>query len=85
MKDRHLNTPLHVAVCHGAPLRAVARVCLAWEGPTAAVEQRNFHGRTPLDLANERTASVPDDVAAFLRSQSELLASSRDPLLTPLE
>ena len=52
--DRHMNTPLHVACCWGASLEIVRHLCIIHR---ASLASRNFHGRTPLQVAQANTYS----------------------------
>jgi len=63
MLDRHSNTPLHVASRAGASLDTVRHLCVMYPD---AVLMRNFHGRTPLDLARSNIHMCSDEVANYL-------------------
>ena len=66
--DAKLNTPLHQAVECGINLRTVRHLVLL--NPNALLK-RNFHGRTPLDLAQHRDLVCNDPVADFLWKEVE--------------
>lgn len=66
--DRHQNTALHVACFSGASLLTVQHLCMVNQ---EAMAMRNFHGRTPLQVAQNRISSCSDDVVEFLWGLSD--------------
>jgi len=64
--DRHQNAPLHYAVraARHLPLPTVALVHAAFP---QALQQRNFHGETALEVAVKLSSSVPVTVVDFLQ------------------
>lgn len=66
--DFKLNTPLHQAVESGTDLQTVRHLVLL--SPNALLK-RNFHGRTPLDLAQRHGAMCSDAVADYLWQEAE--------------
>jgi hypothetical protein len=61
--DRHMNTLLHVACTHGASLEIVRHLCIMYP---EAMQMRNRHFKTPLELSQQRIASAADAVSTFL-------------------
>jgi ankyrin repeat protein len=66
VEDRHLNYPLHIACMKGASLPVIE--LLVWAYPQA-LDKRNFHDQTPLDIAH-RNARSSDQVIDFLQKMS---------------
>jgi hypothetical protein len=64
--DRYKNFPLHCACAHGASLSVVKLVASAYPN---AIRKKNFHGQTPLDIAQHR-ACCSDDVIDYLQQTS---------------
>jgi len=67
------NTPLHTAIsfatCSGQSLVNVRHVCSLYP---QALKERNFHGVTPLQLA-QRRSSCPEAIANFLWEREQNL------------
>lgn len=64
--DRYKNYPLHTACASGACLEVVKLITSTFP---EAVAKRNFHGQTPLDIA-QRNVSLKDDVIDYLQQIS---------------
>jgi hypothetical protein len=62
--DRRGNYPLHVSVNYGLPLDIVKRLYAMYP---KALQMRNFHSETPLDIA-QRSTRCSEDVMNFLQS-----------------
>jgi hypothetical protein len=62
--DRRANYPLHIAVAGGLSLAIVKRLHMAFP---KALEMRNFHSQTPLDMA-QRSTRCPEPVMNYLQS-----------------
>jgi hypothetical protein len=62
--DRRANYPLHIAVASGLSLEIVKRLHVAFP---KALEMRNFHSQTPLDMA-QRSTRCPEPVMNYLQS-----------------
>jgi hypothetical protein len=62
-RDLHDNTPAHVAAREGAHVDMVRHIAIL---NPESLRQRNFHGLTPLELAQQRTSLGTDAVATFL-------------------
>eukprot|EP00934_Nitzschia_sp_Nitz4_P007036 Nitzschia sp. Nitz4//scaffold7_size249615//182554//184512//NITZ4_001196-RA/size249615-processed-gene-0.307-mRNA-1//1//CDS//3329558499//7026//frame0 len=62
--DRKGNYPLHVAVNYGRPLELVKRLHTLFPG---ALQKRNFHSQTPLDIAQISTR-CSEEVMNYLQS-----------------
>ena len=71
--DGYGNTPLHTAIsfatCSGQSLVNVRHVCSLYP---QALKERNFHGVTPLQLA-QRRSSCPEAIANFLWEREQSL------------
>jgi hypothetical protein len=65
IRTSHENTLLHLACQRACPLAMVQTIYRA--DPTA-LHHRNFHGETPMVLA-QRTICCPEDVLNYLQSQ----------------
>jgi hypothetical protein len=63
MKDRHDNTITHVGARQGVSLEMIRHMVIL---NPESLRQRNFHGRTPLELAQQRTSLGTDAVATYL-------------------
>jgi hypothetical protein len=63
--DRRQNLPLHVACQKGAPLEVVRQLFFLYP---SALRKENFHGETPLMIA-QRNSKCPEDVLNFLQCQ----------------
>jgi hypothetical protein len=61
----HQNTLLHMACQRACPLSVVRAF---YKANPRALQCRNFHGETPVTLA-QRTISCPDDVLNYLQAQ----------------
>jgi hypothetical protein len=63
--DRHSNTCLHSAcsAAAGTSLDVIRHLTIIYP---EALTQRNFHGRTPLLVAQSRTATCSDTIVQFL-------------------
>ena len=61
--DRYKNTCLHVACSKGAPLEIVELIYSHYEN---ALKMKNFHGQSPLDVA-QRTSICPLNVIDFIQ------------------
>lgn len=72
LRDRHSNTPLHIACSHGAPIDTVRHLCIMAEESS---DWRNFHNQTALDVAR-RSSILNERVAEFLWEKQR----SRQPL-----
>jgi ankyrin repeat protein len=64
--DRYRNYPLHASCIYGACLKVVQLVASAYP---SALRKKNFHGMTPLDIA-QRNAFCSDDVIDYLQQTS---------------
>ena len=64
--DRYRNFPLHTACAHGASLPVVKLLASAYPN---AIRKKNFHGQTPLDIAQQRSC-CSDDVIDYLQESS---------------
>lgn len=64
--DRHSNYPLHTACIHGSCLGIVKLLACAYP---SVLRKRNFHGQTPLDIA-QWNALCSDDVIDYLQQTS---------------
>jgi len=62
--DRRGNYPLHVAANHGISLGVVRKLYKLYP---MALQMRNFHSETPLDIA-QRSTRCSEDVMNFLQS-----------------
>lgn len=62
--DRRGNYPLHVAVSHGVPSQIVKRLHAMYP---KALQMRNFHSQTPLDIA-QRSTRCPEEIMNYLQS-----------------
>lgn len=62
--DRRANYPLHIAVASGLSLAIVKRLHMAYP---KALEMRNFHSQTPLDMA-QRSTRCPEPVMNYLQA-----------------
>jgi hypothetical protein len=62
--DRRANYPLHIAVAEGLSLEIVKRLHSSYP---KALEMRNFHSQTPLDMA-QRSTRCPEPVMNYLQS-----------------
>ncbi|GKY97792.1 hypothetical protein MPSEU_000737400 [Mayamaea pseudoterrestris] len=67
LTDRHQNTALHVACFSGASMEVISHLCCIHR---AAIGMRDFHGRTPLQVAQNRISSCSDEIVQFLWSMS---------------
>jgi hypothetical protein len=65
-RDRQDNTLAHVAAREGAHVDMVKHIAIL--NPDS-LRQRNFHGHTPLELAQQRTSMGNDAVATFLMNK----------------
>lgn len=65
LKDRHQNTVVHTAITHGSSLDIVHILC-SLHPPL--ITMTNFDGKTPADVAQERTASCNDNISILLQS-----------------
>eukprot|EP00980_Cylindrotheca_fusiformis_P007381 scaffold1525_cov142-Cylindrotheca_fusiformis.AAC.181 len=64
ISDRRGNFPLHVAANHGIALGVVRKLYRLYP---KALQMRNFHSETPLDIA-QRSARCPEEVINFLQT-----------------
>ena len=62
-KDTKENSALHIAVSHGAGLESVRYLAVTNPEP---LSQRNFHGETPLDLAQRHYNICSEEVVNYL-------------------
>ncbi len=62
--DRRGNYPLHVAVSHGMPIQLVKKLHAIFP---KALQMRNFHSQTPLDIA-QRSTRCSEDVMNYLQT-----------------
>lgn len=65
MKDRRLNTPLHIAVARGASVDVIKPLYLLY--PDAILE-RNINGETPFEVSSRTAAICSDAVVNFLQT-----------------
>jgi len=63
VRDRHLNYPLHVACLSGSPLPIIKLLTSSYR---RALRKTNFHGQTPLDIA-QRSTLCRDEVVDYLQ------------------
>jgi len=68
IKDRHLNTPLHIACSRGASLEVVKHLCILYHEP---LFMENWHGKTPLKLTQERTSTCSEEVSMYLWEEEQ--------------
>jgi len=68
--DGHQNTALHIAIQNGASLEIIHHLVAL---NPAALHQRNFQGRTPLELAQTYSMLCSAEVAEYLRRIDQLL------------
>jgi hypothetical protein len=54
LRDRHDNTVLHVACRHGVSTTVLRHLCILCQ---KALYLKNFHGKTPLELVQERSVN----------------------------
>ena len=66
VSDRRGNYPLHVAVSQAFPIEVVKRLYSIYP---KALQMKNFHSETPLDIA-QRSTRCPEEVMNFLQSAS---------------
>ena len=74
-RDRHSNTLLHLACQQGAPLPIIE---MLYSLDPTAVKDRNWHDRTPLEVASERNGAghvEQELVVNFLRRKSKNVLS----------
>jgi hypothetical protein len=64
VSDRRGNYPLHVAANHGIPLGVVRKLYRLYP---KALQMRNFHSETPLDIA-QRSTRCSEEVINFLQT-----------------
>jgi len=69
VKDRHDNTALHVACSHYGVSKEVLKQLLCMD--PRGLLRRNFHGKTPLQLLQERIAMFDDEMSVFLMQHNE--------------
>jgi hypothetical protein len=85
VSDRRGNYPLHVAVNHGFPIEVVKRLYIMHP---KALQMKNFHSETPLDIA-QRSTRCSEEVMNFLQSTAftplESTAHHLDQVSTDLE
>lgn len=67
MRDRHDNTAIHVACTRNCSLEILKRIATFYP---QALKVRNAHGKTPLELAQQRTL-ISEEVSKFLWEQQE--------------
>jgi len=63
IKDRHSNTAVHVACTRGASVTVLRHLCIMYP---EALEMRNRHQLTPLDLGRRSTASFSEAAWSYL-------------------
>jgi hypothetical protein len=63
--DRHDNTVMHVACARGADVDILQRLCQAFP---QGLKRRNFHGKTPSQLVQQRTVTCSDDLSRLMWS-----------------
>ena len=66
VSDRRGNYPLHVAVSQGFSIDVVKKLYSMYP---KALQMKNFHSETPLDIA-QRSTRCPEEVMNFLQSAS---------------
>ena len=66
--DRHQNTALHVACFYGASEEVLRHLCILQRH---ALWMRNFHGDTPLMVAQNRISVCSDAIVQFLWKMME--------------
>jgi hypothetical protein len=64
VSDRRGNYPLHVAANHGIALSVVRKLYRLYP---KALQMRNFHSETPLDIA-QRSTRCSEEVINFLQT-----------------
>lgn len=69
VKDRHDNTALHIACSHYGVSKEVLKQLLCMD--PCGLRWQNFHGKTPLQLLQERIAIFDDDMSVFLMQHNE--------------
>lgn len=75
IKDRHFNTPLHIAASYGAALDIVEKLYSIYPD---AVTTLNFNGLTPLQLAQRHASTCSHALATFLWQKTHEMSNQDD-------
>jgi len=63
VRDRNDNTPLHIACSRGVSIDVLKHLCLMYP---RGLKRRNFQGKTPCQLLQERTVTCSDEMSKFV-------------------
>lgn len=63
VRDRHDNSALHIACSRGVSIDVLKHLCLMYP---RGLKRRNFQGKTPCQLLQERTVMCSDEMSKFV-------------------
>lgn len=69
VKDRHHNTLAHIGARQGIAVEMMSHICILYP---ESLKERNFHGKTPIELAQQHTSSRNEAIASFLWEKQQL-------------